>query len=184
MQLGLFYTLREDFVLAEAACLQAIDQQEWFASGCEGLQIVGGYTRLGYVYYLQRRYEEALAIYEKQAGALAVSEHALKERTLIDLDYKIGAVHFRGGRHDDAERHFSKAVKAFERRLARGAEDPFTKYYIATLWSMRGDADQATRYLEESCRHLSAINRACVRVDPDFDPVRGDQRFVALVEGI
>ena len=184
LQLGLLYALRGDYAQAEAACLQAIDQQERFASGREGLQIVGAHTRLGYVYYLQGRYDEALQVYNTQIEGLAASDHALKERSLIDLDYKIGATHLRLGHAEEAERHFASAVKAFDRRVARGADDPFTRYYMATLWALRGDVDRATRYLEDSCRHLPALNRARARVDPDFDPIRADHRFVALLESI
>ena len=181
-QLGLLYSIRGDYAKAEAACLHAIDQLERHGSGREGLVAVGGYTRLGYVYYLQRRYDEALAIYTKQAEALARSDHALKERSLIDLDYKTGATYLRLDRRTEAEEHFRSAVKAFDSRVARGAGDPYTTYYVAALWALRGDADRAVRHLAESCQHLPALNKARARVDPDFDLVRADQRFVALLE--
>ena len=181
-QLGLLYSIRGDYAKAEAACLHAIDQLERHGSGREGLVAVGGYTRLGYVYYLQHRYDEALAIYAKQAEALAQSDHALKERSLIDLDYKTGATYLRLDRRTEAEEHFRAAVQAFDSRVARGASDPYTTYYIAALWALRGNADRAVRHLAESCQHLPALNKTRARVDPDFDSVRADQRFVALLE--
>ena len=180
LQLGLLYALSGDYAQAEAACRRAVDMQERFLSGREGLQIVGAYTRLGYVYYLQHRYDEALANYEREVAALAASDHALKERSLIELNYKIGATYWRMDRRDEAERHFGRAVKAYEGRLARGADDPFTKYYIAALWAIRGDADRALRYLEESSEQLPALNRTRARVDPDFESVRDTPRFAAL----
>ena len=53
LQLGLLYALRGNYVKAERSCRVAVDLQQRFMSGKEGLQIVGAYTRLGYVYYLQ-----------------------------------------------------------------------------------------------------------------------------------
>ena len=182
LQLGLLYALRGDYDKAEAACRRAINLQERFISGREGLQIVGAYTRLGYVYYLRGQYEQALEIFERQVTAWDSSEHALRERSLIELNYKIGATYHRMGRRDEAERHFDRALKAFEGRLARGGDDPFTKYYISTLYALRGDPERAIRYLAETLQHLPALNRVRARVDPDFDELRGDARFVALVE--
>ena len=181
LQLGLLYALRRDFDKAEAACLRAIDMQERFVSGREGLQIIGAYTRLGYVRYLQERYDEALTAYERQVSALDVSEHALKERSLIELNQKIGAAHLRLGQPDQADRYFERAVKAYDRRVARGADDPFTTYYIAALWALRQDPDKALEALGRTFDQLGALNRTRARVDPDFDTVRSEPRFLALM---
>ena len=59
-----------------------IDLEERYISGKEGLQIVGAYTRLGYVYYLQSRYEEAIGVYEHQLASLASSES--RPRGMVD----------------------------------------------------------------------------------------------------
>ena len=37
---------------------------------------------------------------------------------------------------EEAEQHFKSAVKRFEQRLGKGSDDPFTKYYIACLYSL------------------------------------------------
>ena len=42
-----------------------------------------------------------------------------KERSLIELDCKIGATYLRMSQPEDAERHFAIAMKSFEARLAR-----------------------------------------------------------------
>ena len=147
LQLGLLYALRGELDHAESACRRAIDLQERFVSGREGLQIVGAYTRMGYVHYLRGELDEALRVFQQQVDALESSDHALKERTLIELDCKIGATYLRMKRTADADRHFSRAVKTFDRRLARGADDPFTKYYMAALYALKGETDRALRYL-------------------------------------
>ena len=181
LQLGLLYALRGNYPKAEAACRRAIDLQERLVSGREGLQIVGAYTRLGYVQYLRGEYQDALHVFHQQVEALSGSDHALKERSLIELDCKIGATYLRMGQHEDAERHFTRAMKSFEDRLARGADDPFTKYYIAGLCGLRGDIDHAVRYFEETLGQLPALNRTRARLDPDFEAVRADPRMSVLL---
>ena len=120
-------------------------------------------------------------MYERQLASLASSEHALRERSLIELNQKLGAAHLRQGETDKAEHHFKLAVRAFENRLARGADDPFTKYYISGLYALKGDVDRAVRYLEESLGPLRALNLTRAQVDPDFGGIRDHPKFLHLV---
>lgn len=83
----------------------------------------------------------------------------------------------------DADRHFSRAIKTFNRRLARGTDDPSTKYYMAALYALKGETDRVLRYLDDTIQHLPALNRTRARMDPDFDGVRTDPRFTALIDG-
>jgi len=93
---------------------------------------------------------------------------------------KIGAAYQRLGRTDEASRFFSRALKAFDARVARGADDPYTRYYIACLHALRGDVDRAIESLERVAASLPALTAARVRRDPDLDSVRDDPRFRAL----
>jgi non-specific serine/threonine protein kinase len=177
LQLALLYTIRGRYDRAEAVARQAIELQERFISGKEGLKIVGAHSRLGYAYYCQGRYDEALAEYEKELGFLLSSDHALRERALIELDQKMGAVYLRRGMAEEAEAHFSRAIRRFEERLAKGADDAPTRYYMACLYSLRGDTDPAIKCLEESIARLRTINTIRARTDPDFGNIRDDPRF-------
>ena len=118
---------------------RAVELQDQFISGNAGLQMVGANARLGYVYYLQGRYDDAIREYERGMAFLQTSDHALKERSLIELDVKLGAAYQRAGRMESAKQHFDRALKTFEARVAKGADDPFTRYYIADLHALRGD---------------------------------------------
>ena len=158
LQLGLLYALRGNYVKAERSCRVAVDLQERFLSGKEGLQIVGAHTRLGYVYYLQSRYPEAIKLYEHEVAALAASDHALRERSLIELHVKLAATYQRMDRSADANRHFTEAVTRFERRIARGADDPATKYYIAVL--------RAPGRCRKGGAILARVARRAARVEP------------------
>jgi serine/threonine protein kinase/tetratricopeptide (TPR) repeat protein len=182
LQLGFIHALRGDLDRAEAACRKAIDFQERYISGSEGLQIVGGHTRLGYVHYRRGRYDDAIKEYEREIAFLDVSDHALKERSLIEVHQKLGAAWLRKGDKAEAERQFQKALKAYEARVARGADDPFTKYYVACVHALRGDVDRAVRHVGEAIEPpLHALNSLRARIDPDLATLREDVAFRRLV---
>jgi serine/threonine protein kinase/tetratricopeptide (TPR) repeat protein len=180
LQLVFLYTLRGKYERAEQVAREAIELQEKFISGREGLQIVGAHTRLGYVYYCQGRYDEALREYERELDFLLSSDHALRDRTLIELDQKMGAAYLRKGMAAAADRHFKRALKKFGERIGKGAEDPFTKYYVAALYALQGDADHALKYLQETLTTLRLLNTIRAQVDRDFDSIRGDPRFAQM----
>ena len=180
LQLGLLLAWTGDFDRAEEICRRAVDLQEQYLSGNMGLQVVGAHARLGYVLYLRGRYDEALREYERELAFIGSSDHALRERTGIELNVKIGAALLRLERRDDAERHFGRALKSFEARVARGADDPFTRYYIAQLHALSGDRDRAFDSLERVAAKLRPLTAARLQRDPDFDALRVDPRFDAL----
>jgi len=181
LQLVFLHTLIGNFTRAESAAKHAIELQEKYISGKEGLQVVGAHTRLGYCYYRQGRYDEAIEEYEREHEFLKSSDHALRDRSLIELDEKLGAAYKRKGMPEEAEQHFKHAIKQFEERLGKGSADPFTKYYIANLYSLRGDADKALKYLGESLGPLKEINTLRAKTDPDFENLRKDPRFQELI---
>ena len=123
--------------------------QEGFKSGTEGLLMVGSHVRLGYVRYRQGRYDSALASFAREQAFLAEHDHALKGRLQIEILQKQGAAYWRKGDREASDRAFAEMVKAFRTRQSRGADDPFTKYYVASLYALRGDAADALRYLAE-----------------------------------
>jgi non-specific serine/threonine protein kinase len=182
LQLGFLYALKGDYEEAENALRRAIQLQERQMSGKVGLTLVGARTRLGYVYYLEERYEDALREYELEQDYLSTTDHALRERHKVELHQKLGAVRLRLGDAEGAEREFAHAEKAYRARVAAGSDDPHTKYYIACLYALRGDADRAIAVLAESMQQLEALNRRRARRDPDFASLREDERFVALLD--
>ncbi len=183
LQLSFLYTLRGNYKRAEALARQAIDLQERFVSGKEGLQVVGAHTRLGYAFYRQGRYEEAIQEYEKELDFLMSSDHALRERTMIELEQKIGSAYLRRGDREEAERHFKRAIKKYDERIATGAQEPFTAYYMACAYAMRGDTDKALKCLEESTSQIRAFNAVRAVSDPDLESLRNHPRFKEILSG-
>jgi adenylate cyclase len=181
LQLGLLLSWERRYAEAERVLRRAVELQDQFISGNAGLQMVGANARLGYVYYLQGRYDDAIREYERGVSFLQTSDHALKERSLIELEVKLGAAHHRAGRMENAKKHFDKAVKTFDARVAKGADDPFTRYYIACLHALIGNTDKALDSLEKSFKSLAPINRVRAPIDPDLESLRGEPRFKALL---
>jgi serine/threonine protein kinase/Tfp pilus assembly protein PilF len=180
LQLALLLAWQGKYAEAETVSRRAVELQDQYISGNAGLQVVGANARLGYVFYLQGRYDDAIREYERGLAFVASSDHALKERTSIEIMMKIGAAYHRLGRQEEAARFFDRALKQFDARVAKGADDPYTRYYIACLYALRGDADQALDSLERVAAALPALTAARVRRDPDLDSLREIPRFQAL----
>jgi serine/threonine protein kinase/tetratricopeptide (TPR) repeat protein len=177
LQLSLLLAWEGQLDRAEDVCRRAVELQEQYISGNFGLQIVGAHARLGYVHYLKGRYDEALREYERELVFIGASDHALRDRTLLEINVKIGAAHLRLGHVEDSERHFGRALKSFAGRVATGADDPFTRYYVACLHALRGDAVPALDSLERVARSLPELTAARARVDVDLVSLRDEPRF-------
>jgi eukaryotic-like serine/threonine-protein kinase len=183
LQLSLLLAWDGQLEHAEEISRRAVELQEQYISGNFGIQIVGAHARLGYVHYLSGKYDEALREYERELAFIGSSDHALRDRTLLELNVKIGAAYLRKGRKEDAERHFGRALKSFDARIATGADDPFTRYYIACLHALRGDAPRALESLERVASSLPALTAARARVDVDLESLRDEARFIAITAG-
>jgi tetratricopeptide (TPR) repeat protein len=166
---------------AEDISRRAVELQEQYISGNLGLQIVGAHARLGYIYYLKGDYAGAVREYERELAFIGAGDHALRDRTLLELNIKIGAAYLRQSRPDDAERHFARALKSFDSRVATGADDPFTRYYVACLHALRGDREHALDSLERVAKSLPKLTASRARVDIDLESLREEPRFRALI---
>ena len=182
LQLGLLLSWEGRYAEAEGVLRRAVDLQDQFISGSAGLQMVGANARLGYVYYLQGRYQDAIREYDRGMAFLQTSDHALKERSVMELDIKLGAAYQHEGQMENARRHFDRALKTFEARVAKGADDPFTRYYIADLHALRGDADRAFDSLERVFAVQPALTAARIVRDPDLSSLKEDPRFARFSE--
>ena len=180
LQLTFLYTLRGDYARAEELARGAIRLQDQAMSGTTGLLVVGGHSRLGYVHYRQGRYQDAIREYRRELELLSAGDHLLRERTSIELHQKLAAAYRRQQDVATAEEHEAVALQLFDKRLAAGADEPFTRYYIAALFALRGAADLARMHLERPLTELPAFTRWRLPRDPDFDPVKDDPLFKDL----
>jgi serine/threonine protein kinase len=179
LQLALLQALSGDLVGAERSAQAAVDLQEKAMSGTQGLIVVGAHTRLGYVHYLAGRYDEAIREYRRELTFLVHAEHALRERSLIEVRQKLAAACARLGQAEVAAEFAAQAQEDFERRLAAGSDDPFTRYYAAALAAQRHDVEGVLAHLARPLAELGAFTRWRLPRDPDFAEVMHDARMAA-----
>ena len=134
------------------------------------------------MHYRRGRYAEAVKEYQSELVFLSAADHVLKERALIELHQKLGAAYLRLGQSVEAERHLKLAIRNYEDRVASGADDPNTKYYAAVAHALRGDADRALKYLEDTFQKLGALNRHRIGHDPDLESVHPALAAKGMIE--
>jgi serine/threonine protein kinase/tetratricopeptide (TPR) repeat protein len=181
LQLAHCAALIRDFVRGERAAGRAMELQEAFLSGREGLFIAGSYIRAGHLAALQGRPRQALEYFEREIDFLTRTEHTLRHRILVELNARLGNAYLQLGEARKAQAAFNVALESFDRRLRLGADDPFTRYYAASVHALRGDAEPALAFLERAIAEQRAFTTARARIEPEFDGIRADQRFKKLV---
>ena len=77
---------------------------------------------------------------------------------------------------------YETAIVCFDDALAIKADDDDVIYNKACYHGLKGDADIAIPCLQAAIA-LDPENRDLAKTDTDFDPIRHDERFRALVEG-
>ena len=166
LQLALLYTLRGDYEAAENIAKEAIRLQDQAMSGTTGLLVVGAHTRLGYVLLppgsLRRGDSRISARAGVAVGRRSSAARAHEHRAAAEARRGVSAQ----GDSAAAERHESAAIRLFDARLAAGGDDPCTRYYMAALYGLRGDAEAAQRHLELPLKELPRSPAGASRAIP------------------
>jgi len=181
LQLAHCAALLRDFVRGEAAANRAIELQQAASSGQEGVLIVGASMRLGHLHALQGRAAEAVAAYMREVTFLNSIDHALRNRVIVELNVRLGAAHLALGETRKGQALLDMAIEAFERRARLGADEPFTRYYAAAAYALRGDADTAIAFLERAATTRRAFTLERARIEPEFAALRNDLRMQRLL---
>jgi serine/threonine protein kinase/tetratricopeptide (TPR) repeat protein len=181
LQLSHCYALLREFERGEAAAARAVELQEAFLFGREGVAIVGAHMRRGHLAALQDRHEAALDSFRRELAFLQKVDHALRSRIVIELSLRMGASHLRLGRRDEAEVAFAAALAGFEQRLRQGADDPFTRYYVGCVHALRGETEPALDCLERAARGRRRFTIERARIEPDLAGLRDEPRFQELL---
>lgn len=166
---------------ANQAVQEAVTLQEAFLSGQEALHIAGAYMRLGHVRALEGRYEEASRAFQMEIDFLEKVDHALRSRIFVELQTRWAEALRETRREETAHVVLDRAIDAFETRLRLGTDDPFTRYYAAAAYSMRGNVEAAIASLERAARLRPAFTVARMRVDPLLGGVATEPAFKEII---
>ena len=110
LQLAHCAALLRDFPRGEAAARRALFLQEEFLSGRQGMQIVGAYVRLGHLAALQNRLKDAVDAFEREADFLRRVNHALRERMMIEIHYRMGSALLGLSRESEGRQNLDRAL--------------------------------------------------------------------------
>jgi tetratricopeptide (TPR) repeat protein len=181
LQLSHCLALAGELPRADAAARIAIRLQEESLSGKEGLRIVGAHVRLAHVHALAGRHAEAVAELEAEQRFLATVGHALAARALVELNVRLGSALGRLGRESEARAALAEALTRFRDRLAKGVDDPFTRYYAAQGCVLLGETEAALALLVGAAAQRPALTLRRALVEPDFTPLRSEPEFRRLL---
>ncbi len=153
---------------------------------------------LGLLQYYRRDYEAAMRLYRAALAAdpdsgqaalglgLACLQAGRTEEGVAVLERlwaaagdappvlaTLGYAHAVAGRREDA-------LAAIDRLRGLSAKRFVSGYYVAGVYLGRGDRDRAFEWLDRACSERCSL-LGTLRVDPALDPLRGDERFGALL---
>jgi len=124
-----------------------------------------------HVLYLKGMCLRELGQFREALGPLLRAAQGSPDNTHIWL--ALGWCHKRTGRID-------LAIEALEEALVVEPDDALVHYNLACYWSLAHNKHQALAYLSRAF-DLKEHYRALVAAESDFDPIRDDPAFQALV---
>ncbi len=158
VQLGLFLIAlgRYDEALAQCRRAAEFDPKHIRAHFC-----------VGEVYVGQRKYEQAVAEMQKAVEL---------PKGRVDVVASLAQVYILAGRKPEAEKLFNH-VKALAKRRHISPLD------IAYFYAILGQKDEAFQWLEKAYQERSPFIVG-IRLDPTFDSLRDDPRYISLLRRI
>ena len=168
-----------EFERGEAAARAAIASQEENVGARGGMRLLGAYVRLGHLHELQGRRRRRDSEYYRELVSLR--RPTMRSRTGWRSSAPAPGEHLpRQGSAEDARTAFAEAAKVFEERLEAGPTTISPAITWLRLRAVMGDADRALESLEQAAGD-AALTAARGRLDPDFEGLRSDARFQAVL---
>jgi tetratricopeptide (TPR) repeat protein len=87
------------------------------------------------------------------------------------------------GNEEEALAKLSEGIAAYDQTLAIKPDNHDALYNKACCYCLQGDVEKAIEWLQAAIA-LDSENLELAKTDTDFDPIRHDERFRALVEGV
>jgi TolB-like protein/Flp pilus assembly protein TadD len=133
---------------------------------------------LGQVYRLLNDSAKARSSFEE---ARQIMENAVHENPLDASRHALlGQIYAGLGRRDDAIREGKRAVGLLP-ESKDALDGPLMTLTLAQIYTMVGDFDSATPLLEHSLTTPGGITVPLLKLDPAWDPLRGNPRFEKIV---
>jgi len=137
--------------------------------------------RFGHLQALQDHHGAARNAFNSELAYIERVDHALGSRIQIELLMRLGMSLLALGESQRGEAALASALSAYGRRVALGADEPFTRYYAAAVHALLGEADEALRLLAQSIAVRPAFMRERARIEPEWESLRQDPRWRDLV---
>ena len=158
-------------------------------------------TSWGWRLHFARRYDEAIAQYRKtlemdpnfaqarlrlgeayeQKGmyqqALAEFQKARQLDDLPEVSAGLGHALAKSGRRGQAEKELDQLKELSKRSYV-------SPYHVALIYTGLGDKDRAFEWLWKACEDGSNVLTARIKLEPRFDSLRSDPRFLDLLRHI
>lgn len=119
----------------------------------------------GATYAFQGRYEEGITLIKQALG--------LKP----DFVY----AHFNLGLAHELASHWTEAIESYQEALQLDSKDVWSYYGIASIYGRQGNLSKVIEYLEPAIA-LNPDVREVAQEEKDFDPVKNDLQFQALLK--
>jgi TolB-like protein len=128
-------------------------------------------------YWAHRFLGIALELKGDLGGAIVEYKRALElNNDPAGLAY-VGHAEARNGRQSEAREMLAQLTESAKKRYVQ-------PYAFALIHLALGEKDQALDWLERAAQERGATYLNFIKVDPFFDPLRGDPRFEALVQKV
>jgi tetratricopeptide (TPR) repeat protein len=173
--LQLLFERRPEEALAQLQILINLSAQP--GSPLAGDRIVRQ-TLLGYCQEWAQRTDEARQTFRAVVEELQPSPDAVLPVTSKRLRCQL-ALAYAGLR--EKEKALAQASQAVEEYRNDAIDGPFAKQILAQIHARFGDADAAIAALPHLLEVPAGITHGNLRVDPFWDPLRGDPRFKRIV---
>jgi tetratricopeptide (TPR) repeat protein len=143
----------------KALSIQPDDHQAWYNRGI-ALRNLG-------------RYQEAIASYDK-ALSIQPDDH--------QAWYNRGIALRNLGRNEEALTKFCEAIASYDKALSIQPDDHYAWYGKACCYALQGNINQAIENLQIAINLNPEKWREWAKTDTDFDSIRDDERFQALIQ--
>lgn len=126
------------------------------------------YGWLGMTYVQKEKYKEAIEIFQS-----AESFSEISTRMIATQVYAYGV----SGHRDEAQKRLRRVIEISKKERVE-------PYFIAWAYTGLMEKNRAMDFLDKACEARSGFMRMLIKVDPWFDNLRLDPRFVAILKKI